>query len=102
MNNLLNESIKALEDIRDMLDKNQCYACNHEFIKSQGDFATNILTHCIEVLKMQPQIVMCKDCKHYEPDKYFTGQGDCNGSCNNLVKVSDNWFCPDGERKDTL
>ena len=47
-------------------------------------------------------VVRCKDCKHYEPDNYFHGHGDCNGACDNLVKVSDNWFCADGERKDTL
>lgn len=46
------------------------------------------------------EIVRCSDCRHYEPDKHDPGKGDCNGSCSNLVKVSDGWFCPDGERKE--
>ena len=46
------------------------------------------------------KIVRCKNCKCYELDKHDPGKGDCNGSCSNLVKVSDDWFCADGEQKE--
>ena len=97
MIDLLSESIKALEDMRDCMNKNQCYACNHEFIQSQGDFASNILTHCIEVLKMQPQIVRCKDCKHFDKSfSYCATRGYCDISS---IRHEDDWFCADGERR---
>ena len=46
------------------------------------------------------QVVRCKDCKHYDKDPYCKGFGDCTGACDNLVKVHDDWFCADGERKE--
>ena len=45
------------------------------------------------------ELVRCKDCKHYDKDPYCKGFGDCTGACDNLVKVHDDWFCADGERK---
>lgn len=50
-------------------------------------------------LHQERELIRCKDCKHYEPDDYCIGHGDCNGACDNLIKVSDNWFCPDAERR---
>ena len=38
----------------------------------------------------QPDIVRCKDCKHY-----MTIHCTCDGCC-----ISDDWFCADGERRD--
>lgn len=43
----------------------------------------------LELLKEQPKIVRCKDCKHY-----MTIHCTCDGCC-----ISDNWFCADGEEK---
>jgi len=65
------------------------------------------LSHCqsdlkkdlLVLLKEQSQIVRCKNCKYYNPDEYEPGTGDCMGSCDNLVKVSDEWFCPDGTNR---
>ena len=51
-------------------------------------------------LKEQEAVVRCKDCKHYEPDEYCPGFGDCMGACDNLVNVHENWFCADGERRE--
>ena len=45
-------------------------------------------------LKEQPEIVRCRDCVHYHPG--FT--------CELLQKpvlADENWFCPDGKRKDS-
>lgn len=47
----------------------------------------------------QPQIVRCKDCKHYMPPG---ADGSEKGDC--FIKmgyfpVSQNWFCADGEKK---
>ena len=44
------------------------------------------------VLEGQPEIVRCKDCKHY----------DGNGTCmkNGIAMLTESWFCADGERRD--
>lgn len=48
-----------------------------------------------ELLKEQEAVVRCKDCKHGEPGACGDGI-DCDG-----VWHDDDWFCADGERKDT-
>ena len=45
------------------------------------------------LLKEQPEIVRCKDCKHY-PD----GSGTKWTPCREII-VPPCWFCADGERK---
>ena len=42
-------------------------------------------------------VTRCKDCVFYQPDEYDPGKGDCTGACSNLVKVSDDWYCPEGK-----
>ena len=47
-----------------------------------------------ELLKSQPQIVICGNCKHGELDKYgFV-------SCNKCESHELDWFCADGEKTD--
>jgi len=46
--------------------------------------------NAIALLKEQPDVVLCKDCKHYK-----TIHCTCDGCC-----ISDNWFCADGEPKE--
>lgn len=43
-----------------------------------------------ELLKDQEAVVRCKDCKHILP------KGFCH---KHSRKVTDNWFCADGEQK---
>ena len=49
------------------------------------------------VTKVKQEIVRCKDCMHYDGDEY-SGLGTCleNGVCS-----KPDWFCADGERKDS-
>ena len=91
--NDIKKIVKALEDIRDSMDKNQCYACNHEFIETQDGFMSNILTNCVEFLKKYPNIVQCKDCKYFRPGLLI----ECKKFHN--TKQSFDWFCADGERR---
>lgn len=45
----------------------------------------------LAMLKNQPQIVRCKDCKHWEQS---------NGHCPfNSIFTNAEWFCADGERR---
>ena len=43
----------------------------------------------LAVLKKQPEIVRCKDCRDY-----LTIYCTCDGCC-----ISDDWYCADGERR---
>ena len=46
-----------------------------------------------ELLKEQPEIVRCKDCKKH--DTY-----DCNITYLTTQKTPNDWFCADGRKKD--
>ena len=49
-----------------------------------------ILDDVIELLKSQPQIVRCKDCKYFSsPNDFFF--------CKLHFGPKPNWFCADGE-----
>lgn len=76
-----------------------CPACskyNKEGIKP-GQCADYLLADALKLLKSQPDIVRCKDCKHScdYTDIYPDHAYKCtkNGGYHN-----DSWFCADGER----
>ena len=49
-----------------------------------------VIADAIELLKEQPQVVRCKDCKKrdsWECWQYFFGR----------IKIPDDWYCADGE-----
>ena len=52
-----------------------------------------LVRDAISLLKEQPEIVRCKDCKHYDNDTQ---------SCNNGLDgiFFPDWFCADGELKE--
>lgn len=43
------------------------------------------------------EVVLCKDCKHYEPDDLCGNSGGCKST--GLIVVHD-WYCADGERRE--
>ena len=59
----------------------------------------------IAVLKEQPQIVRCKDCKYYNKSGHFCKSSKLmNKTADAMVHtygmdVYDDWFCADGERE---
>ena len=55
----------------------------------------------LALLKDQPEIVRCKDCKWYKEgydinEKWFSR---CNGSVRTYGHTNPDWFCADGERR---
>ena len=92
--NDVDELIKALEkNIED--DSFDCIGCPY-FDKE----ADKIKRDALKLLKSQPQIVRCKDCKHGEKTstfRYYPNLTWCN-KC--LQTHGDDWFCADGERKE--
>lgn len=52
------------------------------------------LIHAVKYLKEQPEIVRCKDCKHYRKDT-------CSAEAGMAVPPPDDWFCADGESRES-
>ena len=79
--------IKGVHDARRYLeDKVYSDKCAEQFIDP--------LNAAIMMLKEQPEIVRCKDCKHFDGI-------DCETT--GIVNIMDtNWFCADGERAETI
>lgn len=50
----------------------------------------------LELLKEQPEIIRCKDCKHLDPEDHH-----CDSGHDIVWQLSrrDDWFCADGERR---
>ena len=57
--------INMLKSLDDSMHRNECYACSHEFIDTVKEFGTCILAETIEYIESQPEVIRCKDCKHY-------------------------------------
>ena len=96
--------IKGLDALYKAMHENQCYACSYEFIENAKEFGTEIIADALALLESQPQIVRCKDCKHscycniqeLPPGIFVVAK--CTKT--NVAHVAD-WFCADGERRET-
>ena len=97
--------IKGLEELREnMQSRNQgdfVKICDDaiELLKVQERIIKALESDCketLDVLSEQPEIVRCKDCKHF--GRYY---GDSKkGVCEklNIIGRPEEWFCADGER----
>ena len=62
--------------------------------RNGGEGCNQLYEDTLELLKSQPQIVRCKECKHlgYTSSHWF---------CKLLNRcVDEDWFCADGDRKE--
>lgn len=70
---------------------------HHDYLSGQYRKALNVAINAL--LKEQPEIVRCKDCKHFHSkvkDEFTTVFG-CSENHGSWGKC---WFCADGEAKD--
>ena len=75
------ECIDGLQEIVEF-DKNKILVRVH----------VGFLIHAIKFMKEQKAIVLCKNCKYYDPDTGICSKGYMHGYANT-------WFCADGEVK---
>lgn len=55
-----------------------------------------------QLLKEHPQIVRCKDCKHGQYEEWDNGECvDKTVYCDSYGIHKPDWYCADGERKDS-
>lgn len=52
----------------------------------------------IQLPSAQPEIIRCKDCKHYLDGG--CGNVDSQSPSKNLMGVKPDWYCADGERRE--
>ena len=75
-----------------------CRDCSHYGQGEAIGCMENLLKDAYELLKAQPQIVRCKDCKHGCISKDETGQDIVE--CFQMYRTRKlDWFCADGEPK---
>ena len=94
----LDKIIKGLEHCMresDNLYDNPCDGCPYYVEKQPSGICSGELQNdCYDLLKEQPQIVRCKDCKHGEPWSVLIGCGTVKGFG---ITHNPDWFCADGE-----
>lgn len=56
--------------------------------------AINVMDKIRELPSAQSEIVMCKDCKHWEYDVIFA-----DGWCRGKQQGNPEWYCADAERR---
>ena len=90
--------IKALECCK-RKDGNECRVCPY----TESEYCTeDMVTDALDLLKDQPQIVRCKDCKHLIDHHGFMDDGYCRKMREDYCikfKPNADWFCAVGERK---
>ena len=93
--------VNGLNALYDSMHKNQCYACSYEFVETAKEFGTEILAEAIEFIERQPDIVRCKDCKHYDETQRGTPRAEKKRYVCDDFNPPDDWFCADWEQKES-
>lgn len=79
------------EQMINILTGGKKYGSLDECIAELGEIA--------EWIKGAEQVVRCKDCVHWAKNNAHVTYGDCSNFVG--VFVPKNWYCADGERKDS-
>lgn len=78
-----------------MVDREKVIKCLQELHGSQGTM--ELISDTIAMLKTQPDIVRCRNCKNSGLDSSGTNGYWCSA---HTEWHDENWFCADGERKE--
>ena len=97
---------KVIKSLELCADGHHCHECSYQTVKHNldgiADCTSLLADHALALLKEQEAVVRCKDCKFWH-QSLIPGQekfGDC-GQANGLTVKWADWFCADGERKET-
>ena len=90
---------KIMKGLESCATRHYCGECPYFQVDDKdADCITKLMRDVMELLKDQPQIVRCMDCKHY-----LLPDGETRGECRaraGWFPVDDDFFCADGEMKD--
>lgn len=90
---------KAVQNVGVSVDKEEMIrALQYDRGQYQVGFEEGHIDGYNQAMSEMPDIVRCKDCKHF--GRYY-GESK-NGVCNklNIIERSEDWFCADGEKKE--
>ena len=91
---------KAIRGLECCMSEHICRGCPYKEkgeCEDGGYYYSKAIEDAIAMLKEQPEIIRCKDCKH-GADTIINGEylfKTCRG-----VNHEPDWFCADGERRD--
>jgi len=93
----LRKVIKGLECIAQKQEPTgfPCKDCGYISRPNFAICVKDVASDALDLLKKQPEIVRCKDCKHCEypnAEREWCKKGHLHGN-------AETWFCADGERK---
>lgn len=93
----------VIKSIENCLHEKGCDDCSYEgCIHAHGNCTGDLMAAALELLKEQPEIVRCKDCKHATMTadgrlcKYCDLAENDDGSLHEVYYNAD-WYCPCGE-----
>ena len=87
---------KVINGLEHCMSETLCYKCPYKSADECENgkyYYSKAIEDAITLLKEQPEIIRCKDCKHGVPGACGYGV-DCDDTWHN-----DDWFCADGERR---
>lgn len=70
-----------------------CRDCSHYTGTVGFGCMEKLMEDALPMLKEQPEIILCRDCKHHRKDT-------CSAGAGMAFPPPDDWFCADGERKE--
>ena len=86
-----------IEKVIEALVKARTAGENYKLQSAEMSF--QFIEMLIKLLKEQPQIIRCKDCKYYHKPEYGFTLGDCTYG-NVWFQAKEDGFCSDAKRKD--
>jgi len=91
---------KVIKGLECCMSESLCYKCPYKIgdeCENGKYYYSKAIEDAITLLKEQPEIIRCRDCKH-GADTIINGEylfKTCGG-----VNHEPDWFCADGEKKD--
>ena len=91
-----------MEEAKNMADRQEIIKGLEWWVKHQEGnvlpLAYSAVVETLEALKDKPEIVLCKDCKKCDLPEEKPYE---NGYCSRCGYVKTDWFCADGDRRDS-
>lgn len=88
-----------MPDREKVIKEYEDYVNSYISLTTSHDYEFEMHKAVLALLKEQPQIIRCKDCKYYHKPEYGFTLGDCTYG-NIWFQAKEDGFCSDAKRKD--
>ena len=92
---------KVIKGLEHCSSSDGCKGCPYSKNERGHVCSSDCILDALALLKEQPEIVRCKDCKDYRAGIDIDGKpfARCNGSVRTYGHTKPDWFCANGERR---